>query len=124
MRIGERREPALVLILSIITFGIYYLYWVYQASAETQEFLAEPDTSPGVEVLLFVVTCGLYTLYWDYKMAQRIAKMQRMVGLREVDNGVLYIVLDLVGVGIVNGLIQQGQMNEVWTAATSRGIQN
>lgn len=124
MRIGEKREPALVLILSIITCGVYYLYWVYVASAEAQEFLGEQDTAPGLEVLLFILTCGLYTLYWDYKMAQKIMKMQRILGLRETDNAVLYIVLDVLGLGIVNALIQQSQLNEVWNAAIRRQIPN
>jgi hypothetical protein len=124
MKLGEKREPALVLILSILTFGVYYLYWVYQASAETQEFLGEPDTSPGLEVALFLLTCGIYTLYWDYKMAQKIVKMQNRVGIRQTDNGVLYLVLDIVGFGIVNALIQQNQLNEVWNAIPEQRIPN
>ncbi|MDX1933856.1 MAG: DUF4234 domain-containing protein [Capsulimonadales bacterium] len=120
MRPGAVRDPALVLILSLITCGIYYLFWVSYVSGEIQDYLGEPDTSPGLEVLLFIVTCGLYTFYWDYKIAQKIARMQGSLGLRVVDNGTLYIVLNLIGVGMVNALIQQGHLNEIWQASRQR----
>jgi hypothetical protein len=32
------RSPAAVIIFSIITFGIYYLYWVYQVGREMKEY--------------------------------------------------------------------------------------
>ncbi|GAB4468858.1 MAG: hypothetical protein OHK0029_41360 [Armatimonadaceae bacterium] len=119
--VGERREPAMVLILTLVTCGIYYLFFVYNTSRETKEFLNEQGLEPGMEVLLSIVTCGIYTVYWDYMIAQRIVKMQRMVGLREVDNGVLYLVLNFLGLGIVPSMIQQQHLNEIWDAARSSG---
>lgn len=123
MRTGQRRDPAMVLLLTIVTCGIYYFFWLYSVSQEIQDFLEEPDTSPGLEVLLCFVTCGLYIFYWDYKTAQKIARMQQMTGLRITDNAILYLVLNLVGIGFVNALIQQGHLNEVWQA-TERRIPN
>jgi hypothetical protein len=117
IQIGERREPGLVLLFSILTGGIYYLYYIYKVSEETQTFLNEPDTSPMLEVVLSICTCGLYTIYWDYKMAKKIAQMQQTVGLPVTDNSTLYLILNFVGLGIVNSLIEQGHLNEVWNAA-------
>jgi hypothetical protein len=122
MRIGERREPAIVLLLSIVTCGIYYFYWLYCVSGEIQEFLQEPDTSPGLEVLLSILTMGLYVIYWDYKTGQKIARMQGRVGLPVTDNAILYLVLNLVGFGFVNALIEQGHLNEVWNAAQQQRL--
>ena len=124
MRVGQRNEPAVILLLSLVTFGIYYLFYIYRVSQETQEFLGEQDTSPGLEVLLTLVTCGLYNFYWDYKMGQKIAKMQERVGLRVVDNSALYLILDLFQVGLFNSMIQQGYLNDIWyTAGTSGRLQ-
>ena len=81
MRRGTPRDPALTLVLILLTCGIYYLYFIYEVSQETQEFLEEPDISPGVEVLLSVLTCGLWNIYWDYRMGKRIAEMNRQAGL-------------------------------------------
>lgn len=123
MRLGVPRSPALTLLLILLTCGIYYFYYIYVTSCEVQDFLDAPDTSPGLEVLLCLLTCGLYNIYWDYKMGKRIAEMCIRVGLPPTDNAVLYLVLDLVGVGgfaslgLLNPLLQQESLNRVWRAA-------
>jgi len=125
MRLGIPRSPALTLVLILLTCGIYYLYYIYVTSQEVQDFLEEPDTSPGLEVLLCLLTCGLYNIYWDYKMGKRIAEMCARAGLPPTDNAILYLVLDLVGVGgfaslgLLNPLLQQDSLNRVWRAAGS-----
>ncbi len=123
MRLGTPRDPALTLVLILLTCGIYYLYFIYVVSEETQEFLGERDTSPAIEVLLSVLTCGLYNVYWDYKIGKRIAEMCGRVGLPATDNSVLYLILDLVGfggfgsLGLLNPILQQDGLNRVWKAA-------
>ncbi|MBC8141651.1 MAG: DUF4234 domain-containing protein [Armatimonadetes bacterium] len=111
---GERREPAMVLVFTLLTCGIYYFFWLYRVSEETQRYLNEPDTSPAIEVLLCFVTCGLYIFYWDYKQAQKIARMLQSVGMPPTDNAVLYLVLNLIGLGFINAMIEQGHLNDVW----------
>ena len=123
MRLGTRREPALVLVLILLTCGIYYLYFIYKSSQEMDDFLGESDYSPGTEVLLSVLTCGLWNVYWDYRAGKRIARMSASVGLPPTDNALLYLILDLLGVGgfasagIINPLLQQDGLNRVWQAA-------
>lgn len=123
MRLGTRRGPALVLILILLTCGIYYFFFIYKVSQETQDFLGESDVSPGTEVLLSLVTCGLWNVYWDYKMGKRMAQMCVRVGLPLTDNALLYLSLDLVGVGgfaslgLVNPVLQQDTLNRIWQAA-------
>lgn len=127
MRIGTRREPALVLLFILLTCGIYYMYWVYKVSGEMQEFLGEPDVSPAVELLLTALTCGFYLFYWDWKTAEKIARMQARVGLPVTNNAVLYLVLNILGLGPAGGiglivpLIEQGHLNDIWRAAANGG---
>ena len=118
---GFRREPALILILSIITCGLYYLWWMYAVSQEVQDFLQEADTSPGIDVLATVCTCGLYILYWDYRLGKKIVRMQEMVGLLQVDNYTLYLILDIMQLGIITPLFEQGHLNDIWRAANPDG---
>ncbi|MDQ2686986.1 MAG: DUF4234 domain-containing protein [Armatimonadota bacterium] len=123
MQLGTRRDPALVLVLILLTCGLYYFYFIYKVSQETQDFLGEPDVSPGVDVLLSLVTCGLWNIYWDYKMGKRMAQMCTRVGLPVTDNALLYLVLDLLGfggfasLGLVNPILQQDTLNRIWQAA-------
>ena len=126
MRVPAKRSPAWVLVLSIITCGVYYLYWVYATSKDIDEFLGETDIPPIVHVLLFLVTGSLYGYFWDYIIGQKTVKMQRKVGLPEKDNTILCIILDILGAGPIAGLgiivplIQQGSLNEVYDAAATR----
>jgi hypothetical protein len=113
--IGKHRDPALVLILSFLTCGIYYLIWVADVSREVNDYLGEMDTAPALEALLTFVTCGLYSLYWDYKINRKLMRMQEECGLRAPDNTALYLILDFCGFGMVNALIQQGHLNEIWS---------
>lgn len=122
-QLGERREPGIVLLLTIVTCGIYYFIYLYKASEEIEAFTGEVDTSPTLEVVLSILTCGLYTIYWDYKTAKKIARMQQQVGLPSNDNAILYLVLNLLGVGFVNALIQQGHLNSIWDAASRQDRQ-
>ena len=125
MRIGTRREPGLVLLFTLLTCGIYYFWWLHAVSGEVQDFLGERgrELSPGTELLLCLVTCGIYNIYWDYKYGKKIVEMQSRAGLPPADNSLLYLVLDLVGVGGFAGLgilcpvLQQNQLNEIWNAA-------
>jgi hypothetical protein len=123
MRMGTPRDPALTLVLILLTCGFYYLYFIYVVSQETQDFLEEPDISPGVEVLLSVLTCGLWNIYWDYRMGKRIAEMSVRVGLPPTDNAILYLVLDLFGaggflsLGLINPVLQQDGLNRIWRAS-------
>lgn len=113
-RIGEIREPALVLVFGIITCGIYYLWWMHRSATDIQAFLGEPDLSPGTEILLMFVTCGIYAIYWDYKYCRKIAQMRVLVGLSPDDQSILALVLNIFGLGVVAALIEQTQLNEVW----------
>jgi hypothetical protein len=115
--IGERREPGLVLLYGIISCGIYYFYFIHRVSREMLAFDGEPDTDPGMEVLLSIVTCGLYTIYWDYKVAGKLIRMQEKVGLMPTDNRILFLVLNLIGLGMVPSMIEQGHLNDIWNRA-------
>ncbi len=126
MRLGQRRDPALTLVWILLTWGVYYLYFIYRVSQETQEFLGESEMSPGTELVLSLVTCGLWNVYWDYRMGKRMARMCAEVGLPVTDNAALYLVLDLLGVGgfasvgLVNPVLQQDTLNRIWQAALTR----
>lgn len=123
MRIGVRRDPAMTLVFILLTCGLYYLYFIYTVSREMADFQGSADTSPALDVLLCVVTCGIYNIYWDYKTGKRMAEMCLDVGLTPIDNSVLYLILDLLGVGgfasvgIINPMLQQDTLNKIWQAA-------
>ncbi len=111
------RSPVAVLIFSLITCGIYHFYWIYKVSQETQEYTARTTVSPGAELLLCIFTCGIYYIYWNYKYGKVIAECQSIAGLYPEDNSILYLILSIVGLGMISALIMQSSLNKVWERA-------
>ena len=64
----QQRNIAVCIILSIVTCGIYGIYWFIVLSNDTNTVSnAQNATSGGVAFLLSLVTCNIYGLYWAYK---------------------------------------------------------
>lgn len=109
------RSIAVAIILSIVTCGIYSLYWLYclvtdlnMASGETE------DTSGGMVVLLNIVTCGIYMLYWLYKAGGKVNKIHYLDNRPQDSSlGLLYLLLSLFGFQIVSIALIQNELNKV-----------
>jgi len=109
----NKRSIAEVIILSLITCGIYYLYWIYAFSNDIKTYLDDETINPGLEVLLSIVTCGIYTIYWMYKYGKLLTTCQEKAGVQVEDNAVLYLVLAIFGLAIVNEGLMQNSMNVI-----------
>jgi len=116
MMIGTYRSPVVVLLLSLVTCGLYYFYFMYVVTEEVNRYTGRNEQSPLVEVVLTIVTCGLWDIFWDYKIGKRMADMCLTAGITPTDNAVLYLILDLLGFGIVNAYLQQDTLNRIWSA--------
>jgi hypothetical protein len=111
----SQRSIGLAIVLSLVTCGIYGIYWMYclvtdlnTASGDTS------DTSGGLVVLLGIVTCGIYLLYWYYKAGEKVNRIHQLDG-RPLDTsvGILYLVLSLFGFSIVSMALIQSELNKV-----------
>ncbi len=113
---GITRAPALVVVFSIITCGIYYLYWVYKSAEELKFYLQDNQLSPGVDLLLSII-CFPYAIYWMYKYGKVLTEAQKKAGLPAEDNSILYVILSFFGLAIVSAAIMQAEMNKIWAQA-------
>lgn len=105
----QPRSVGVCIVLSLVTCGIYFFYWVYCIHNDVQEVSGQPmGISGGMAVLLTIVTCGIYGLYWMYKMGQFLDGAKGQPGGY---SGILYLVLDLFGLGIVSLAIMQSELN-------------
>lgn len=109
----KKRSIAEVIILSLITCGIYYLYWIYAFSNDIKVYLDDETINPSLEVLLSIVTCGIYAIYWMYKYGKYVSTCQEKAGVAIEDNAVLYLVLAIFGLSIVNVGLMQNSMNMI-----------
>jgi len=109
----EQRSVAVAIVLTIITFGIYGLYWKYTIArgfcvTQTQERV---ETSPGITVLLWIVTGGIFGWYAYYKWGRASSEISMRYGRGGEDKGVLYLILAIFGFSIINDAIIQSDFN-------------
>ena len=109
----KKRNIALCVIFSIVTLGIYGLYWFVQITNDVNE-LANPEkkTSGGVSFLLTLITCNIYGIYWAYKMGGLLDKAQTDRGMPAQNRAVVYLILELV-IAPVGWILMQNTINSM-----------
>ena len=63
-------------------------------------------------VILTIVTCGIYGIYWAYKMGETVEAIHAQRGVPSSSAPILYLVLTLLGVGIVAYALMQNELNQ------------
>ena len=105
---SKRREIALSIVLTIITCGIYGLYWIAKVQDDSLEISKETGTSGGMVVLLSIITCGIYFLFWMYNLGKRIDKITENP---DGSSNIIYLILAICGLGIVSLCLAQNELN-------------
>ena len=120
------RNPLGVVALSIVTIGIYYVFWWYFINREMRDLgrarNRDLGQSPGQSVLAItlgalIIVPALVTLW---RTSARIESSQEAVGLSNRASGpIIFILLLLIGpVGI---WYAQSELNKAWEAQRSGG---
>lgn len=110
----KKRNLPLCVIFTIITFGIYGIYWFIVMTDEVN-YLAEEDdaTSGGMSFLFTLITCGIYSIYWAYKMGEKISKIkQKRDGVMPTNDSIIYLILSIFGLSIINYVLIQNEVNK------------
>lgn len=109
----ERRNPALIIIFSLLTCGFYFLYWIYRVSDQMRFYSTNEGISPGVEILLCIF-CAPYLIYWFYKYGKSVYEAQIRAGMTfPEDNSILYLILSIFGLGLIAACIMQLSLNRL-----------
>lgn len=109
----QQRSIPLCIVLSIVTFGIYMLYWVYKVNEDTKIVANDPNaTSGGMVILLTIITFGIYGIYWGYKQGERIDRVKQQRGQIPGNLAVLYLVLMLV-LSVAAIALMQNELNQM-----------
>jgi hypothetical protein len=91
--IATSRNIAVCVILSIVTFGIYEMYWMYKLNEEIDRLSGETNaTSGGLVILFTIITFNIYGIYWAYKKGQLC---DRVMGRYDGDGGLICLLLAL-----------------------------
>lgn len=110
----QPRNVAVCIILSIVTCGIYALYWLIKLNDEANALAeVQAPTSGGLVIVLTIVTCGIYGLYWNYKQGERIDVAKTARGIPSSNSGILYLILSVVGLSIISYALMQNEINQL-----------
>jgi hypothetical protein len=117
-----KRNPLGVLGLTLITLGIYGLYWYYKVNEEIRDVTGDQTISPGRSLLAVIPGAFLivppFIAY--YNTANHIALMERERSISNEISPALTVVLGLV-IWIGMGAYIQEHLNRVWDAASMSG---
>jgi len=108
-----QRSVGLSLILTLITCGIYGIYWFIVLTNDVGHLSGDRGFTGGKHFLLTLITCGLWSFVWSYQLGKNIAEAQERQGVRVSDNSLLYLVLNIFGLGIVNYALAQSEVNKL-----------
>ena len=104
----QNKNIALYVVLSIITCGIFGLYWVYSINEDVNAVTKEQNPMSGVMVIvLTIVTCGIFGWYWLYKMGDNLDKVDG-----SSNSGIIYLIIGLFGLSIVSWAFIQDRLNK------------
>jgi Domain of unknown function (DUF4234) len=118
---AKLRNPLGVVGLSIITIGIYYVFWWYFINREMRDFGrargADLGQKPANSVLAItlgalIIVPALVTLWTT---SERIQRTQEVAGVDRPANGPIIFILLLV-IGPVGIWYAQRELNKAWTA--------
>ncbi len=116
----QQKNIALYIVLSIVTCGIFGLVWFVKITDDTNT-VTPPDptgkayTSGGIALLLTIVTCGIYGYYWAYKQGEKLDNAKASRGLPTNNQSVIFLILEIFGLGIVAWALMQSQLNDMAT---------
>lgn len=100
------RSVATVIILTIVTCGIYGLYWLYVTADGLENYGRTGSISPVVQLVLaiFIPVAGF--VFFAIAANDNLNSIRAQRGLMAVDNKVAYILLGLFIPIVLMGLVQ------------------
>lgn len=104
----KSRNIVTAIILTIVTCGIYGIYWAICMAREAVS-VKDPSDSGMLEIVLFLFLPFLGFFLAEQKLSAGCAEK----GIEHKDNSVLYLILGLIGLGIINYCMMQSDLNKI-----------
>ncbi|MDD6798107.1 MAG: DUF4234 domain-containing protein [Clostridia bacterium] len=108
----KEKNVVLAIVLSIVTCGIYGLYWFVTITDETNQLTNSQLASGVMALVLTIVTCGIYGFYWAYKLGEKVDMLKQQRGEAPSSSPVLFLILQIFGLGIINYVLAQLELNK------------
>lgn len=104
----KSRNIVTAILLTLITCGIYGIYWII---CMTREAVSVKDANDGalleIVLMLFLPFVGMFLV------EKKFAEGLNARGVAHTDNSILYLILGLLGLGIVPMCMIQNDLNKI-----------
>ena len=107
----NKRSIGICILLSIITCGIYGIYWMYLLVKNTRSIQKNTDKCTGEMLCLIFVP--FYSVYWWYTRGEKVRQGFAEHNYNATGGGVAYLVLAIVGLSIASMAIMQSDFNSL-----------
>lgn len=116
---GAIRGPLFVILIGIVTLGIYWIYWWYKVFQEMKDHNRE-GLGGGAALAMAIVgylICPILPIIMAFLLANEIANMYRRAGQKEPVSAIwgLWFILPLIG-QIIWLVKVQHAMNDRWAS--------
>lgn len=108
----KQRNLVTCILLSLITCGIYSIYWVIMLAKEAVS-VKDPADNAVLEIVLMLFLPFLGIFLTEKKFAEGCAAR----GIAHSDNSVIYLILGIFGLNIVGLCMLQNDLNKIAQAA-------
>ncbi|MCL2105905.1 MAG: DUF4234 domain-containing protein [Oscillospiraceae bacterium] len=117
MYVGQKQEPITIILLSVITCGIYGLIWYARAGKDVNQGLGREAVNTNLVWLS--ILCFPLIFYYLYQLDQAVVEFAGQRGVSYNSNFVLWILLSLLaGLGSFFAIFQvQTALNDAWDKA-------
>jgi len=110
---GVVRNPINVILLTLVTCGIYGIYWMYMVGKEVNAALGREAINPVLAIVSII--CFPVLFYYIYLLDNALVELGTATSKPYTSNFLLWVITSLLGVGILIVIIQgQGYLNSVW----------
>jgi hypothetical protein len=102
----KKRSLVGLVVLSIITFGIYGLYWIYKLARDVNVICEEDGKKTGgllKFLLLGLITLGIYDMVWLYMLGDRLQDNASRYNLTLKESGSTVLLWYILGAFIIVG---------------------
>ena len=108
----RQRSIPICIILSLITCGIYGIYWFICATDDANQVSNTYQTSGGMAFIFSLITCGIYGIYWAYKMGEAMDSARTRSGEPTGSLAIVFLLLNVFGLSIDTMALLQNELNK------------
>jgi hypothetical protein len=96
----QKRDIVVVYLLSIITFGIYGIYWEVKTKEEINSLGGDIPTA-------WLLIIPIANIYWLYKYADAFSRL-----VKKDNNGILWFIVFWM-IGVIMPAVVQSDLNKI-----------